>query len=329
MSTLIIEEVRNGVAESRHAVSAAVANYQDELLGSWGNPHLVTFMRSAAKPFQALPLLQDGARERFAISDQELALACASHNSERGQVERVRGLLRRIGCAESDLACGPHRSLGLSFSVPPVDPGLLEPPAPVSSNCSGKHAGMLALAQHHGWDRRGYQCSGHPVQRRLKREMARWAELDAGRIQEGVDGCTVVTFALPLSSMAGAAARLIASEGEHERAVVSAMMNNPELVAGEGRLCTALMRAYPGNLLAKVGAAGVYLAAIRDRGVGVCLKVEDGHSGAAMVALLAILDSLTLDPPPSHVLAPFAELPIPNTQNEPVGSLRVSASSTI
>ncbi len=329
MPELRIEELRNGRPESSHRVSAAVVGPDGTLVASWGDPHLVTFMRSAAKPFQALPLLLDGAAARYNLSARELALACASHNSEREQVDLVRGLLGRIGCTDSDLACGPHRSLGLSFSVPPVEPDLLCEPSPAASNCSGKHAGMLTLAQHHGWAKDGYQRTGHPVQLRLKREVARWVKMDTTEIGEGVDGCTVVTFALPLSRMAQAMARLIVSRGDEERAIVSSMMEHPELVAGRGRLCTALMRAYAGNVLAKVGAAGVYVAAIRERGIGVCLKVEDGHSSAAMMALLAILDSLSLSPTPSERLPQFADMPVYNTRCETVGAIRVARDTSI
>ena len=287
MSEIQVEEVRNGRRESSHHVSAAVVSANGSLVASWGDPHLVTFMRSAAKPFQALPLLQGGAAERFNVSSQELALVCASHNSEREQVDLVREFLRRIDCVDSDLACGPHRSLGRTLSVPPVERDLLCDPSPVASNCSGKHAGMLALARHHQWDKDGYEKSAHPVQQRLKNEVARWAMMDVSDIGEGVDGCTVLTLALPLSKMAHAMARLVTSRGENERAIVSSMMGHPELVAGRGRLCTALMRAYPGNVLAKVGAAGVYAAAICERGLGVCLKVEDGHSGAATARIFS------------------------------------------
>jgi L-asparaginase II len=124
--------------------------------------------------------------------------------------------------------------------------------------------------------------------------------------------------------MALAVARLVAAPGVAERAVVSAMMQHPELVGGRRRLCTELMEAYPGRVLAKVGAEGVYVAALPDSGLGLCLKVEDGDAGAAMVALLAILDAIGLDPPPSRQLARFAELPVLNTRNEPVGSIRAA-----
>jgi L-asparaginase II len=321
MSELRIESTRSGIIESVHRVSVAIVTPDARLVASSGDPQLVTVTRSTVKPFQALPLVQDGVVDRFSITSQELALACASHNSEQDQVAIVAEFLRRIGCAESDLACGPHRALGATYSVPPLDPELLAPAAPLSSNCSGKHTGMLALARHHDWETEGYQASGHPVQQRIKRELARWSGLSESAIREGIDGCTAVTFALPLFNLALAMARLVAGEGVAERTVVSAMVEHPHLVAGTARLATDLMLAYPGQLVAKVGAEGLYLAALLDRGLGIALKVEDGDAMSAMVALVAVLDQLELDPAPSSVVPQFAELPVHNTRGIAVGAV--------
>ncbi len=324
MKTLIVENVRGGIVESVHRVAVAVVTDDFESVARSGNPHLVTFSRSAAKPFQALPLVQDGVRERFDISPQELALACASHNSEKCQVALVAAFLERIGCTEDDLACGAHRALARSFAVPPLDSEALEPPSPLASNCSGKHTGMLALALHHGWVTKGYQQSDHPVQQRVKRELSRWAGMNENEIGEGVDGCTVVALALPLSRLAFAIAKLATSEEPAPRAIVSAMVEHPYHVAGKGRLCSELMRAYPGRVLAKVGAEGVYVAAVPERRLGIALKVEDGSPRAAMVALLAVLEALKLDPAPSAVLRRFAELPVLSSRGERVGQLRAA-----
>ncbi len=322
MSQFSIASTRSRTVESVHRVSAAVVTVEGRLQATAGDPGFVTVARSTAKPFQALPLIEDGAADRFAITPQELALACASHNSELHQVEIVGGLLARIGCTEDDLACGPHKPLGASYSVPPLDRASMASPSPLASNCSGKHTGMLALAKHHGWETAGYQVSGHPVQQRIKREIARWTGIEESAIVEGEDGCTAVTFALPLFNMALAIGRLASSEDRAARAVVSAMLGNPMLVAGTGRLESELMAAYSGEVLAKVGAEGVYLAALPARRLGIALKVEDGDPMCAMVALVALLDQLGLDPPPSTVLRRFAEIPVLNTRGKPVGSLR-------
>jgi L-asparaginase II len=323
-----IVSTRGSLIESTNAVSVAVSDPQGRLRASCGDPERVTVLRSAAKPFQALPLLLDGAAERFGVSNEELALACASHNSERSQVAIVAGWLERIGCEESDLACGPHPPLSTELAVrgpetPAPDPA---PPSPLASNCSGKHTGMLALARHHGWPTAGYNAAGHPVQDRILEVMSEYADLDPERIGQAVDGCTAVTFALPLRNMARSFARLVASRDPAPKRVVQAMVSRPDLVAGHGRLCTDLMAAYPGLVLAKVGADGVYGAALIDQGLGIALKVEDGNWRACNVALVAVLEQLGLAPPPSQVLARYATVPVRSTRRQDVGVMRAEGS---
>lgn len=325
MSELTVESLRGGIPESRHRVSVAVADRDGRLIARAGDPEYRTFMRSAAKPFQALPVIEDGAADRFGMSQAEVALACASHSSEPRQVELVRDFLRRIGCAEGDLACGGHRPLSLDLALPGEGPAALAtrvPPTPIASNCSGKHTAMLALARHHGWPTAGYERPDHQVQQRCRESVARWTGLEPAAIGEATDGCGVVSFAVPLQAMATAYARLAGSAEPAVRRVVTAMTTHPELVGGAGRPCTALMRTYPGNLLAKVGAEGVYGAALLDRGLGIAVKVEDGHTWAAVVALIVVLGALDLEPAPAVALAAFASPPLLNTRGATAGHLR-------
>lgn len=321
--------MRGGIVESVHRVSVAVVDAGGRTHARSGDPGFVTFVRSAAKPFQALPLIEDGAADRFGVRDDELALACASHNSEPEQVDVVRGFLERVGFTENDLECGPHRPLSADLALLDAD-GACQDPASgrLASNCSGKHTAMLALARHHGWPTAGYHEPAHPVQRRCKTVLARWAGLAEDAMGEAVDGCGVVTFALPVQALALAYARLGTANDPAPRRVVHAMTNYPHLVAGRGRACTALMRAYPGRVLAKVGAEGVYGAALPQRGLGLGIKVEDGHNWAAVVALWAVLEQLGLDPLPSAAAPAYGELPIRNTRGETVGSLRAQGGLT-
>ncbi|MBI4503079.1 MAG: asparaginase [Gemmatimonadetes bacterium] len=315
--------------ESVHAVSAVVVDAAGPLVAHAGDTAFPTFLRSAAKPFQALPLVQDGVVDRFHLTTAELALCCASHNSESGHIAGVRRLLEKIGCREADLACGPHRPLWRDMALASRVADLTEAPrTSIASNCSGKHAGMLALARHHGWPTAGYHADGHPVQERCHQEVARWASLPPGAVGVAVDGCGVNCFSIPLDRMALAFARLATSEEPAARAVVQAMTNHPGLVAGRGRLCTELMAAYPGRVLAKVGAEGVYGAALLEQGLGIAIKVEDGDSWASAVALIAVLDALKLDPSPRSTLSDFAELPIRNTRGETTGAIRATGSLT-
>src|SRR5207244_12700989 len=168
------------------------------------------FWRSGAKPFQALPLVLDGVTERFGMTQEELALCCASHSSEPRHVELVRQLLGKIGCSERDLLCGPHPPLSDRVAQDYATRGVRL--TAVYSNCSGKHAGMLALARHHGWPVEFYTRPDHPVQQRLLSEVAEWSGVERSRIGTATDGCGVVCYALPLRNMAGAYARLANAE---------------------------------------------------------------------------------------------------------------------
>jgi len=301
--------------EAVHDVHAAVVDAGGRLVARTGDPDLVTFWRSAAKPFQALPLVEDGAADRFSFTSEELALVCASHSSEPGQVARVRELLGKIGCSERDLLCGPHPPLSERVAQDYATRGL--------RLTAGKHAGMLALARHHGWPTQFYTRPEHPVQQRCLREVARWTDVAAADIRTATDGCGVVCFGIPLRNMAWAYARLANAEvgtRNAEQSVVEAMLRHPELLAGDGRPCTEMMRAHPGRVIVKVGAEGVYCAVLPRDGLGVAIKVADGHAVASALAMAAVLEQLGLRPRPVSLAA----RPMVNTRGETVGELRVN-----
>lgn len=325
---LYVRVFRGEHVESLHRVHVVVADAAGRLLEWAGDPGFRTFLRSAAKPLQALPLVEDGVVEALGIPDRELALCCASHSSEERHVAAARGLLARAGIREEALACGGHPPLGPAQAVRLRDAGVA--PGPIHSNCSGKHAGMLALAHFHGWSAAGYHLPDHPVQRRMLREVARWTELDPGAIGVGVDGCGVPTLRVPLDRAAGALARFAAAAGAAEPAgrVVSAMLRHPDMVAGRGRLCTALMRAGGGTLVAKTGAEGVYvLASVRER-VGVAVKAEDGATRAGEAAAMAVATRLGWVDPEAGELGPWRERPVTNTRGETVGRIEVETAWT-
>lgn len=308
-----VEQLRGGLVEAVHDVHVAVVDAAGRLVARAGDPDLVTFWRSAAKPFQAMPLVEDGVIERFGLTTEDLALACGSHSSEPAQVTRVRDLLARIGCSERDLLCGPHAPLSETVAQDYQTRGVRL--TAVYSNCSGKHAGMLALARHHGWPTAFYTRLEHPVQQRCLAEVSRWTDVPVADVKTAVDGCGVVCFAVPLQSMALAYARLA-----NASRIVEAMLRHPELIAGEGRPCTELMRAHPGRVIAKVGAEGVYCALLTGERLGVALKVADGHGVAAALAIAAVLEALGLKPRPAS-LTVRANV---NTRGETVGELRVN-----
>lgn len=308
---MIVENRRGSVVESRHTVHVAVVDAAGQLVAQAGDPDLVTFWRSAAKPFQAQPLVADGAVERFKLTRADLAVACASHSSEPAQVALVREFLQRIGCSERDLLCGPHRPLSDAVAKDYETRGVRL--TAVYSNCSGKHTGMLALAQHHGWPTAFYTRVEHPVQQRCLKVVSEYSDVAAQEIGVAVDGCGVACFALPLRNMALAYTRL-------DGPILEAMTIHPELVAGENRPCTEIMRAHPGRVVAKVGAEGVYSALLIREGLGVALKVEDGHSLASALAIAAVLQELGLKPQPPSLL----KKPITNSRGEVVGELRIN-----
>jgi L-asparaginase len=279
---------RGDTLESRHVVHA-VAVRDGAVVAERGDGGLVTFMRSSAKPFQALPL----ARAREDLDDRDLAIASASHLAGGEQLEAVRALLAKAPATEDELECGLAG----------------DPPARIRHNCSGKHAGMLALCRANGWPSEGYRLAAHPVQEACLAELAAAAEVD--ELLTGVDGCGVVTVAMPLERMAYAFSRL-----QHIDAgarVAGAMRAYPHLIRGPGAPDTTLMRALRG-WVAKGGAEGLMCAAGPD-GTGLALKVVDGSSRAIGPALAAFLAEI------GHPLEQLAVEQVSNSRGEAVGEI--------
>jgi L-asparaginase II len=291
-----------------------------------GDPALVVYARSALKPFQALPLVTDGAAAQFGLSAKELALCCASHGGEPRHVEAARSILRKIGVEEEALACGPHLPLHEGTARAMRQSG--HEPTRIHNNCSGKHAGMIALARARGWPTAGYHRAEHALQQLLQEEIAGWMQVPAEEIATAIDGCGVPTYALPLHRLAHGFGRLAAAARRGEEAprrIVEAMVEWPEYVGGTDRLCTQLMRATDGRIFAKVGAEGVYCAGIPGAELGIALKVEDGATRASEPALLAVLRNLgLLSDEDMATLARWAEPDIANTRGERVGAIRAN-----
>lgn len=312
---------RGASIESRHTVHVAVVDARGELRCSAGDPAFMAFARSAVKPVQALPLIDDGVADRFGFTTAELAVCCASHSGEPQHVDLAASILRRIGAGAEALACGPHMPFDDDAADALRSAG--REPSRLHNNCSGKHAGMLALARHHGWPLEGYHEATHPVQQRMLREMAQWGDVEATSIVTAVDGCGVVTFGMSVQSLARMFAALSVSTRRNEGAaarVIRAMLQHPEVVGGTHRMCTALMRASGGRIFAKVGAEGVYCAGIPGAELGVALKVQDGSQRAAEPALLEVLRMLgVLGDHELAELDSWARPRIRNTRGEVVG----------
>jgi L-asparaginase II len=319
-----VDVYRGGELESRHRVHAVVVGLASGEEARFGDPTCLTYWRSSMKPFQALPLTVDGADRALEMDARELALCCASHVGSPEHVRTVSSLLSRLGLGEEDLACGPHAPFDDDAAREVVRSG--EAFSRLHNNCSGKHAGMLALALHHGWPTAGYEDPGHPVQERIRRELDEWLDVDAGGLAWGTDGCGVPTAYLSLRQMARAFGRLgRASRGGHEGAarVVSAMTTHPELVSGPGRPVTRIMEASGGRVLAKEGAEGVTCLADPGAGWGLALKVSDGARRGATPAALEALATLALLPEEEMEELDDLRCPaIDNTRGETVGRIR-------
>ncbi len=319
-----VEVVRGTVVESRHRFHAAVVDAQGRLRASTGDPELVTFFRSAAKPFQALPLVQDGGLQRLGITLEELALCCGSHSGESEHLRVAESLLRRAGLESEFLACGPHQPFHELSRRDLADAGL--EPGRLHNNCSGKHAGMMALARVHGWEPTGYQRLDHPVQGRILAELTRWIGVPYEAVAIATDGCGVVCFGIPIRNMALAYARLgaAARRGDTGPAtVVEAMITYPQMVAGTERICTDLMQQTEGRLIAKTGAEGMYCVGVPGAELGIAVKIEDGGRRALAPAVLAILRQLDLiSEEDLGALHPHAYPVVHNTCGEQVGQMR-------
>ncbi|EGE59843.1 UNVERIFIED_ORG: L-asparaginase II [Rhizobium esperanzae] len=303
---------RGGIVENSHRVHAAVVDAKGRLLYALGNPERMTLARSAAKPAQALAILETEGFAGYGFDDADIALMCASHSSEERHIARTRTMLSKIKAEEADLRCGGHPSLSETVNRAWIRQDFV--PTGVCSNCSGKHVGMLAGARAIGARMEGYHLPDHPMQGRVKRTVAELCDLDLRKVEWGIDGCNLPTPAFPLDRLARLYAKLAAaadgdgsSEGPSARGaalarIFHAMARHPDMVAGEGRYCTALMRAYNGALIGKLGADASYAIGVRasdetrrlgtDGALGISVKIQDGNLEILYAVVTEILERL-------------------------------------
>jgi L-asparaginase II len=286
--------VRRGeLVESVHRGRFAACDPRGEVLEALGDPEAYVYLRSAAKPFQALPLILSGTADAFGLTDKELAVACASHNAEEPHLAAVRSILEKAGLSEDDLQSGVHPPM-----YEPADAELIrsgEEPRPIHSNCSGKHSGMLAVCVHEGYETLDYRDPGHPLQRRILGLLAEVCGAENDEVLIAGDNCGVPAFALPLRSFATGLARMATGEELPDHLVEAAlrirdaMRAHPFMVAGTGRFDTEIMeRTY---LLVKGGAEAV-LAVGNPEGWGMVLKISDGSQRAVQPVALAALEHM-------------------------------------
>lgn len=324
---LMAELTRGAVVESSHYGALAVVDCDGRLRAAAGNPQHAAYVRSSAKPFQALPTVDSGALDHYGLDDRALALMCASHHGTEEHVAVVQGILDAIGPDVAALRCGVHWPVDETASRRLATAGL-EPDAR-HNNCSGKHAGMLALASFWGIEDLDYTRTDHPVQMAILARLATMTGLQPADIAIAPDGCTVPAFAMPLSNAALAFARLIDPAAPADcRRVVAAMQAHPHLVSGHGALDDTLMRAGEGTIVSKGGAEGYQGLGIRTpdgRSVGLALKIADGSPRAKGPVIVAVLEALGLvEPAVLERLEPLRRPPILNHRQQVVGEMRAA-----
>jgi len=326
-SEILAQVIRGETVESIHRGHIFIVDGEGNTVASVGDPSTVTFFRSAAKPFQAMPFITSGAADAFGFTDDEIAMATASHSGEAMHVERAARMLGRIGLTESDLRCGAHAP----FYAPEAERMIREGEAPTQlhNNCSGKHAAMLALAKQIDADITTYDSSENRVQKRILRCVADFTGIPEHEIALGIDGCCVPNFAVSVAAMAKGFANLVFPLNFHpaiqtaSKRIVEAMMKYPELIGGTNRLDTLLMPAAQGRIISKVGADGVWLCGVVPcekwpTGLGIALKIADGDDYISRpVVAVEILRQLGIIS--TKDLPEMSPMPIRNRRGDIVG----------
>jgi L-asparaginase II len=290
----LVEIARGPLVESRHAGAVAVSDDAGTLVFAYGDVDRLVFPRSAVKALQALPLIESGAADRFGFGEQELALACSSHSGEPDHVATASAMLAKIGLPEDALECGAHWPSRPEVAHPMARRG--EEPRAVHNNCSGKHSGFLALAVQRGHDPKGYATAEHPVQTEIRAVLEDLIGAPLTADVCGTDGCSIPTYAVPLGRLATAFARFGTGKGlGAERAAAARRLRAacaaaPQMVAGTGRFCTDVMRMFRDRVFVKTGAEGVFCGYLREVGLGVALKADDGATRASEAMMAAVLD---------------------------------------
>ena len=325
VNPVLVEVTRGGAVESRHTGAYAVVDSDGEIVMSAGNIDLPVFPRSAIKAFQCLPVIESGAADAYGLTAEELALACASHNGEPEHIRVAGSILSKAGNSESDYECGAHWPHETRVLHDLIRSG--EEPRAIHNNCSGKHAGMLALARRLGVNPKGYSSRDHDVQRAIARTIGELCDVDVDALACGIDGCSVPTWAIPLRNLALGFARLASgknlSEARRRAAdrIIAAVRANPFMVAGTGRFCTRLMRAVP-RVFVKTGAEGVFCGAVPHAGLGIALKCDDGAHRAAEVLMAAVLADLPVwNAEEREFLQSMANVELKNWRKTPVGEI--------
>lgn len=326
---VLITVTRSGFPESVHRGAVCVIDADGETVFAAGAVDRPVLPRSAVKPLQAIPLIEDGAADTWKSTGEEIALACASHSGDPVHLRTARGWLDRLGLPEDVLACGAHLPLGRMSAIRMEANG--EAPSRLHNNCSGKHLAMISAALNNGQPLEGYERPDHPVQQRIRDIVSDITGAALADAAVTVDGCGAPCWAIPLRAIARGYARFADTRGmpvprqSAIRRLKVAIASHPEHVAGGERFDTALIRRKGNGLVVKTGAEGVYAAALPYFGLGVALKIDDGARRAAEVAMAAVLRYLELlDDADWAALRPYVAPPIRNAAGDIVGGFDIA-----
>lgn len=334
----LVELTRGGIVESIHLGALAAVDSAGNLLTAYGNPDTVSFPRSSMKPFQALPLVENGGVEAFGLTEEELAIICASHTGTDEHVRVLKLIHKKVGLQLSDLQCGVHWPLDKETTYQMRLRG--EEPDSYRHNCSGKHSGMLTQAKLLGQSLSDYLTPVHLVQQNIRKAVSSMCGIHRDDMIFGVDGCSAPVYAMPLSSFAGAAAKLVdpgnLDEGRQLacKKIANAMMSYPEMVSGPGQLDTELMKVMHGKLFAKGGAEGYQLIGIlpgaieeNSKGIGIAFKIADGDPSrrATQTVVVEMLKALGFNTEmESEAFSGFNQPILKNFRGIEVGKVRLA-----
>jgi len=326
---VLVERYRGNTLESFHRGGVCILNKDFEVLFSLGDIEQVTYPRSSLKLFQHLPLIESGALERFGVTLEEIAVMCGSHNAEDEHIRVVSSILEKAGVTEDLFRCGPQDPNLRRDRIKLYKEG--SSPRDIHNNCSGKHAGFLALAKFLKLDLENYLSPDHQVQKEIKEAVSQMHEVPQEEMQAGIDGCSAPIYAMPLRSMAVGAVNLMFPEkfgpkrAEACKRVIEAVTAYPNMVAGSKRYCTEMIKAYYGKVFGKTGAEGVFVLGIPEKQIGVAIKIDDGRSGAQYRVAQEILRRLLPDFKGAENLEKFISEPVLNWRKVETGVEKVNA----
>ena len=325
MNPVVVEVTRGGRVESAHRGAGAAVDAEGGVAFAFGDFGRPMFPRSAVKAIQALPLIESGAADRFALSDEELALACASHSGEPAHVAGAASILAKAGLDETALACGAHWPLNAEAARALARSGAES--SALHNNCSGKHAGFLCVACALGWPAEGYETAEHGVQREVKAALEDVCGETLDDSRRGLDGCSIPTYAISLAGLARGFAKMATGRGlapmraSAARRLFTAVTAHPFHVAGTGRFDTRAMTLLGGRVVTKTGAEGVFCAALPELGLGLAVKADDGATRAAEVMIAALIARFVATP---EGFARLARPRLTNWRGAEVGEIRAA-----